>query len=69
MSSQIQLQNLTKEEIINFYHSEFSKYTQDFPLDSEQLYSHHKSILSLIKNKYNIESFSSMIEKEINIEY
>ena len=32
MSSEIQ--TLTKEEIIDLYHTEFSKYTQDFPLDS-----------------------------------
>ena len=67
MSSEIQ--TLTKEEIIDLYHTEFSKYTQDFPLDSEQLYSYHKSIISLIKNKYNIDSFSSIIQKEINIAY
>ena len=56
-------QNLNNIDIIKIYQEEFSKYVQDFPIEEEQLYSYHKSIISSIKDQLNINSFSSKISK------
>ena len=62
-------QNLNNIDIIKIYQEEFSKYVQDFPIEEEQLYSYHKSIISSIKDQLNINSLSSTIQKNIDTEY
>ena len=61
--------NINQDDIIKIYQEEFSIISQDFPITEEQLYSHHKSILLNIKNKLSIQTFSSIIQKNIEIEY
>ena len=61
--------NTNQDEIIKMYQEEFSLISQDFPLNEEQLYSHHKSILLNIKQKFNIKEFSSTMQKNIDMEY
>ena len=58
-----------QDDIIKMYQDEFSTISQDFPISEDQLYSHHKSILSNIKQKYNIETFPSNIKKSLDMEY
>ena len=66
MSSQNSTTNI---DIIKLYQEEFSKYVQDFPIESAQLYSHHKSVIALIKQEFDINTFSSSVEKSIENEY
>ena len=61
--------NSNAEEIIKEYQNEFSKITQDFPIDEHQLYSHHKSIISDIKQKRRIKTLSSSTQKNLNNEF
>ena len=58
-----------QDEIIKIYQDEFSKISQDFPIEEEQLHSHHKQIISNIKQKFNIPSLTTSIQKNIDIEY
>ena len=66
MSSQNSASNI---DIIKLYQEEFSKYVQDFPIESDQLYSHHKSVIASIKQEFDINTFSSSVEKSIENEY
>ena len=66
MSSQNSASNI---DIIKLYQEEFSKYVQDFPIESDQLYSHHKSVIASIKQELDINTFSSSVEKSIENEY
>ena len=61
--------NSNHEEIIKYYQNEFSNISQDFPLEEEQLYSHHKSVISNIKQKYNLSILRSSLQKSIDNEY
>ena len=61
--------NSKQDEIIKYYQEEFSNISQDFPIDDKQLYSNHKSIISNIKQKFNIEALPSNIQKSINAEF
>ena len=66
MSSQNSASNI---DIIKLYQEEFSKYVQDFPIESDQLYSHHKSVIASIKQELDINTFSSSVQKSIENEY
>ena len=66
MSSQNSASNI---DIIKLYQEEFSKYVQDFPIESDQLYSHHKSVIASIKQEFDINTFSSSVQKSIENEY
>ena len=61
--------NLNQNEIIKFYQEEFSKITQEFPIEEEQLYSHHKSIISIIKNKLKLSILPTNLQKNLDNEY
>ena len=58
--------NSKQDEIIKYYQEEFSNISQDSPIDDKQLYSNHKSIISNIKQKFNIEALPSNIQKYMN---
>ena len=62
-------QNSNNIDIIKLYQEEFSKYVQDFPIEEDQLYSYHKSIIFQIKSKLQINTFPSSIQKTIENEF
>ena len=61
--------NSNSIDIIKLYQEGFSKYIQDFPIEEDQLYSNHKSIISQIKSELDINTFPSSVQKNIETEY
>ena len=60
---------MSKNEIIIQYQNHFSDIQEKFPIDSEKLFSIHKSAIKSIMENLNLKNFSPESQRQIDLEY
>ena len=60
---------MSKNEMIIQYQNHFSDIQEKFPIDSEKLFSIHKSAIKSIMENLNLKNFSPESQRQIDLEY